>query len=197
MHAVSFDFPNIGYHSPEHRPEGTRSEERRHPFAFGAKSGFIGSMVKIEIDYQGQLLTEVTHGPSGIKLNTDAPLDNGGRASSFSPTDLVGAALGSCMATIMGSFAQRHSIPIEGTKIEVVKTMIQQPIRRIGQFKVDIYLPVAADHPQRVGLETAALTCPVHQSLHPDVKIPVTFHWSAPDNLQPKFTVRSAHLQSR
>jgi putative redox protein len=104
-------------------------------------------MVKIEIDYQGRLLTEATHGPSGTKLVTDAPLDNGRKASSFSPTDLVGAALGSCMATIMGSFAQRHSIPIEGTKIEVVKTMIQQPIRRIGEFKVNIYLPVAADHP--------------------------------------------------
>src|SRR4029077_879521 len=87
----------------------------------------------------------------------------------------VGAALGSCMATLMGIFAQRHSIPLEGAKIEVAKTMVQQPIRRIGEFKVDIYLPVAADHSQRAGLERAALTCPVHQSLHPDVKIRVPF----------------------
>ena len=154
-------------------------------------------MVKIEIEYQGRLLTEVTHGPSGTKLITDAPLDNGGKASSFSPTDLVGAALGSCMATIMGIFAQRHSIPLEGTKIEVVKTMVQQPIRRIGELKVDIYLPVAADHPQRAGLERAAFTCPVHQSLHPDVKIPVTFHWDFQKTLEPKLTVRPANLQSR
>jgi putative redox protein len=177
MHAASFGFPKA--------------------FASSPKSGFIVSMVKIEIDYPGQLLTEATHVPSGTKLITDAPLDNGGNASSFSPTDLVGAALGSCMATIMGSFAQRHSIPIEGTKIEVVKTMVQQPIRRIGEFKVDIYLPIAADHPQRAGLERAALTCPVHQSLHPDVKIPVTFHWSASDHLQPEFSLKSANLQSR
>jgi len=154
-------------------------------------------MVKIEIDYQGQLLTEVTHEPSGTRFTTDAPLDNGGRASSFSPTDLVGAALGSCMATIMGIFAQRHSIPLEGTKIEVVKTMIQQPIRRIGELKVDIYLPIAADHPQRAGVENAALTCPVHQSLHPDVKVPITFHWGAQDNLESQFRIRSENLQSR
>jgi putative redox protein len=159
--------------------------------------GLLLLMVKIEIDYQGQLLTEVTHGPSGTKLRTDAPLDNGGKASSFSPTDLVGAALGSCMATIMGSFAQRHSIPMEGTKIEVVKTMVQQPIRRILELKVDIYLPVAADHPQRAALERAALTCPVHQSLHPDVKIPITFHWDVAENLRPELSVRSANLQSR
>jgi putative redox protein len=166
-------------------------------FASTAKSALIAPMVKIEIDYQGQLLTEVTHGPSGTKFTTDAPLDNGGKASSFSPTDLVGAALGSCMATLMGIFAQRHSIPLEGAKIEVAKTMVQQPIRRIGELKVDIYLPVAADHPQRTGLENAALTCPVHQSLHPDVKIPVTFHWAASDHLEPELSARSVNLQSR
>jgi putative redox protein len=154
-------------------------------------------MVKIEIDYQGQLLTEVTHDPSGTKFTTDAPLDNGGKASSFSPTDLVGAAIGSCMATIMGIFAQRHSLPLEGTRIEVVKTMIQQPIRRIAELKVDIYLPIAADHPQRAGVENAALTCPVRQSLHPDVKVPITFHWDAQDNLESQLGVTSANLQSR
>ena len=154
-------------------------------------------MVKIEIDYQGQLLTEVTHVPSGTKLGTDAPLDNGGKASSFSPTDLVGAALGSCMATIMGIFAQRHDISLEGTKIEVVKTMIQQPIRRIGELKVDIYLPLSADHPQRKGLEQAALSCPVHQSLHPEVKIPVTFHWSAGSRAGHGVGVKCVTAQSR
>jgi hypothetical protein len=75
--------------------------------------------------------------------------------------------------------------------------MIQQPIRRIGEFKVDIYLPMAADHPQRAGLEKAALTCPVRQSLHPDVKIPSTFHWGAQDNLETQLSVSSANLQSR
>lgn len=159
------------------RPLMSRCRPGSVGFAFGTKSGLVSYMVKIEIDYLGRLLTEVTHGPSGTKFGTDAPLDNGGRASSFSPTDLVGAALGSCMATIMGIFAQRHAIPLEGAKVEVVKTMVQQPIRRIGELKVDIYLPVSAGHSQRVGLERAALACPVHQSLHPDVKIPVTFHW--------------------
>jgi putative redox protein len=139
-------------------------------------------MVKIDIEYQGQLLTEVTHTPSGTKFITDAPLDNGGKGSAFSPTDLVAAALGSCMATLMGIFAERHSILLKGTRIEVAKTMVQQPMRRIGELKVDIFLPLAADHPQRGGLERAALTCPVRQSLHPEVKLPVTFHWAKPAN---------------
>jgi putative redox protein len=134
-------------------------------------------MVKIEIEYQGQLITEVTHAPSGTKFITDAPLDNGGKGSTFSPTDLVAAALGSCMATVMDLFARRHSVSLKGTRITVEKTMVQQPLRRIGELKVDIFLPLPPDHPQRAALERTALTCPVHQSLHPEVKAPVTFHW--------------------
>jgi putative redox protein len=146
--------------------------------AFGSRPALIYLMVKIEIEYKGQLITEVTHSPSGTKFVTDAPLDNGGKGSTFSPTDLVAAALGSCMATVMDLFARRHSVSLEGTRISVEKTMVHQPLRRIGELKVDILLPVPADHPQRAGLERAALTCPVHQSLHPEVKAPVTFHWA-------------------
>ena len=65
------------------------------------------------------------HGPSGATLETDAPVDNQGKGESFSPTDLVGTALGSCMATIMGIYAQQKGIPLEGMRIEVSKEMTQ------------------------------------------------------------------------
>ena len=136
-------------------------------------------MVKIEIEYKGSLLTEAVHVLSGAKISTDAPLDNGGKGSSFSPTDLVATALGTCMVTTMGLFAERHGIDLEGTKVSVAKEMIQQPVRRIGRLIVDIEIPLPSSHPQKGALEKAALTCPVHQSLHPDVEIPVRFHWAA------------------
>jgi putative redox protein len=135
------------------------------------------SMVTIEIEYQGELHTQAVHGPSGAQLITDAPVDNGGKGAAFSPTDLVATALGTCMVTIMGIFAARHGIDLRGTKVTVAKEMIQQPVRRIGKLQVDIQLPVPATHPWRSALENAALTCPVHQSLHPDVSIPIAFHY--------------------
>ena len=55
-------------------------------------------MVKIDIRYQGDLRSTASHGPSGQTLITDAPVDNHGKGESFSPTDLVATALGSCMA---------------------------------------------------------------------------------------------------
>ncbi|MBV9391842.1 MAG: OsmC family protein [Verrucomicrobia bacterium] len=134
-------------------------------------------MVKIVAQYEGNLRTEATHTPSGTQLLTDAPLDNGGKAESFSPTDLVATALGTCMITTMGIFAERHGIDLRGTRVEILKEMQSQPQRRIRALNVNLYVSVPEDHPQRFALEQAALGCPVHKSLHSDVKIPVEFHW--------------------
>jgi putative redox protein len=134
-------------------------------------------MVKIEIEYNGRLQTEALHVPSGNRILTDAPVDNGGKGSTFSPTDLVATALGTCMVTVMGIFAERHKVDLTGTKVSVAKEMLQEPVRRIKRLTVDITVPLPATHPKKSALEKAALTCPVHQSLHPDVEIPINFHW--------------------
>ncbi len=134
-------------------------------------------MVKATIEYLGDLHCVATHGPSGRTLDTDAPKDNEGRGESFSPTDLVATALGSCMATVMGIYAKRKGIDLRGMKIEVTKEMTQTPPRRIARLAVEIRMPSAL--PRDPALEHAALTCPVHHSLHPDVEKPVVFHWEA------------------
>jgi len=133
--------------------------------------------VRIEIDYRGELRCGATHGPSGETLVTDAPVDNHGKGESFSPTDLVATALGSCMLTLMGIFAARHEIDLRGTSVVVVKEMSTSAPRRIAKLRSEIRMPLPADHPHRAALERAALTCPVHESLRPDIERPVTFSW--------------------
>jgi len=134
-------------------------------------------MVKIEIEYTGGLRCSARHEPSKSRLITDAPVDNHGKGESFSPTDLVATALGTCMATLMGIFAERHHLDLTGMKVTVVKEMAAQPVRRIARLSTDIVVPLPRSLPQREALEKAALTCPVHHSLHPEVEKPVTFHW--------------------
>ena len=134
--------------------------------------------VQIDIVYQGELRCAATHGPSKKQLFTDAPVDNHGKGESFSPTDLVATALGTCMLTIMGIFAQRHSIDLTGTTVSVQKEMTNIPVRRIARLTTEIRVPLPSSHPQREAVERAALTCPVHQSLHPEVEKPVRFTWA-------------------
>lgn len=133
-------------------------------------------MVKITLEYQGGLHCTATHGPSGKTLETDAPVDNHGKGESFSPTDLVASALGACMGTIMGLYAENHGLDIKGTRIEVTKEMSANP-RRIGKLSTDIWFPAGISKSQ--ALEQAARTCPVHASLHPEVEKPINFHYAA------------------
>ena len=135
--------------------------------------------VQIDSTYEGELRCRATHGPSGTVLFTDPPVDNCGKGESFSPTDLVATAMGTCMATTMAIFAQRHGVELKGMRISVQKEMVQVPSRRIGKLTTEIHVPLAEDHPQREILERAALTCPVHASLHPDMEKPIVFHWAS------------------
>ena len=135
-------------------------------------------MVEINMVYEGDLHCSAFHGPSGDNLATDAPRDNQGRGGAFSPTDLVAAALGTCMLTVMGIHARMHQVDITGLKAHVVKKMIHEPIRRISQLELEFTAPSPVAEQHREGLEKAARGCPVLQSLHPDVSKKIIFNWT-------------------
>jgi putative redox protein len=135
-------------------------------------------MVQINISYEGDLHCSLVHVPSGARVETDAPVDNHGRGASFSPTDMVAAALGSCMATLMGIKARDKDIDITGTTISVLKEMTNVPVRRIGRLIVDILLPRDYSDAEMTILRNAALTCPVMKSINPEIIVETTFRHS-------------------
>ena len=132
----------------------------------------------MSVRIQGRLLggkkVELLHEPSGVRIVTDAPLDNHGEASSFSPTDLVAGALGACMMTVLAIVAERHHLDLSGMRMEAEKIMSAEP-RRIGQVPITLHLPAGLGAADRARLEAAARVCPVHKSLHPDVQASVSF----------------------
>ncbi len=138
--------------------------------------------VPIRVIYQGDLHCEAVHGPSGSVLRTDAPVDNGGRGELFSPTDLVATALGSCVLTILGLLSRQHGWRLEGTRIDLVKEMATDPVRRIGRLTADVHFPpgLGFTAKDRLVIQRAADACPVKHSLHPDVTVEIRFHFPAP-----------------
>ncbi len=133
-------------------------------------------MVKMTAVYKGEKHCDLEHGPSGSKLETDAPKDNAGRGEKFSPTDLVGAALVSCILTTMAIVADRDGVDIKGARGEVVKEMQNEP-RRIGSLNVKIILSAKLDEKYRKKMEHVAHACPVHKALHPDITSEIEFQY--------------------
>jgi putative redox protein len=132
-------------------------------------------MVEITGTYAGDLRVEARHGPSGAELATDAPVDHEGLGRSFSPTDLVATALGACILTVVGIVARRRGVDVAGARFSVTKEMVSEPKRRIGRLATTVHLPAAISAEDRVVLERAAHTCPVHQSLAAEIEAPITF----------------------
>jgi putative redox protein len=127
--------------------------------------------------YEGNLRTVATHLASSNSIVTDAPIDNHGRGEAFSPTDLVATALGSCMLTVMGIKANDLAVDLVGAVVYITKIMGTEP-RRIIEIKVRFELKgkIVSDKDRTI-LERIARTCPVLESLHPDLKKDVAFTW--------------------
>lgn len=134
-------------------------------------------MVNISIRYAGDLHCAATHEPSQSEIATDAPLDNKGKGESFSPTDLVATALGTCMTTTMAIAAEGHGVDLSGTTVKVSKEMSKDAPRRIVALPSEVHIPLSPDIQQRALLEAAALNCPVHKSLPPEIERPTRFFW--------------------
>jgi len=126
-------------------------------------------MLTSKVTYLGELRTSATHLLSGKEILTDAPPDNQGLGQAFSPTDLIATALASCMLTIMGIAARTHGMDIRGTEVEVTKIMASNP-RRISEIHCHLRVPDRGySEVERKILDKAAKTCPVIQSLSPDI----------------------------
>jgi putative redox protein len=123
--------------------------------------------------YEGDLRTTCTHLRSGNNFETDAPVDNNGKGERFSPTDLMATSLGTCMITVMGIKARAMGFDLNGIKIDVEKLMKADP-RRVSGINLRFYIPDTlkdVDEKKREILKQTGITCPVQQSIHPDIEV--------------------------
>lgn len=134
-------------------------------------------MVPISIIYQGELRCGAVHDNSGASLVTDAPKDNSGKGESFSPTDLVATALGSCMITTMAILAKKEGLKagLDGTRVAIEKHMSTDAPRRIVKLVTRVSFPDGIAQSDRERLKQIGDTCPVAKSLHPDIVLDIQY----------------------
>ena len=133
-------------------------------------------MATSKVTYLGDLRTSSVHLQSGNEIITDAPIDNNGKGEAFSPTDMVANSLATCMLTVMGIKARDLDIDFSGSTAVVTKIMAAEP-RRISEIHITFHMNLATDDKTKTILERTAMTCPVHYSLHPDIKKEIVFKW--------------------
>lgn len=150
-----------------------RGKERRKTTKQRREEGVydIADMVTISITYDGALRTHATHGPSAVTLMTDPPVDNRGKGESFSPTDLLATALGTCMMTYLGLTADARGWNLDGSTMIVEKHMVADPHRRVGKLVVHVTLPAMLSEHDRAVLYAAMMGCPVKRSLGSEVHV--------------------------
>ncbi len=135
-------------------------------------------MITVKSTYSGGLRTNSVHVKSGNTYITDAPVDNNGKGETFSPTDTVATALGTCMMTVMAIAGEKKGIDMDGMHLETQKIMVADPKRRISELKMDFYWDnCPLDDDQKVWLKDVGLNCPVALSLSDNLKQNITFHF--------------------
>lgn len=133
------------------------------------------------VTYEGLLRTEAVHLQSGTAIETDAPTDNQGKGERFSPTDLIGTALASCMLTTIAIRARALEEKLRGVRADVLKVMSTTPPRKISELHIRFHYPSGflASAEEQADMERIAWSCPVKESLHPDIRLVVDFNWTS------------------
>lgn len=131
----------------------------------------------MKVRYNGNLRCTATHLKSGNELITDAPTDNNGKGEAFSPTDLLCTALTTCMITLMGITANSKEIKLGEIDADIEKIMGSDPRRVSG---INIHFKIQnldfTDREKEI-IKTAAMTCPVAKSIHPDIELGIEFQF--------------------
>ena len=136
-------------------------------------------MGQIKLLYEGELCTLFEHPESGVKFRTNFCKRREEKEKEFSPTDLFASSLGACVLTIMGALAEKLGEEFKGAEAIVLKEMSSSSPRRIVRLSVQVTCPFAFSEEIQKKLEEGAEGCPVHHSLHSDIKVDYQFKWES------------------
>ena len=131
-------------------------------------------MSKFTVTLKSSERCHIKHELAGSEIETDLPPEYGGQGRSFSSTDLVSAALGTCTITSIGKILEREGYDPNLLKIEITKELSQSP-KMIKAIKLKVIHPKPFHDDLIKKLRKATNSCPVKRSLNDEVKVEVEY----------------------
>jgi putative redox protein len=121
--------------------------------------------------------TEIQAG--GHELHADEPTDLGGTDTGPTPYELLISALGACTSITLRMYADRKGWPLERIEVRLSHDKIhardcqdcESATGKIDVIEREIELYGPLDDEQRQRLLEIADKCPVHKTLHAEVKV--------------------------
>lgn len=109
----------------------------------------------------------------GHRLVVDQPVEDGGRDTGPTPTELFAASLASCVAFYAGRYLTRHGVDPQGLRVDAGFTMATDRPARVAEVTLTVKVPDGLDPARHEALLAVASHCTVHNTLHrpPAVRI--------------------------
>jgi uncharacterized OsmC-like protein/fermentation-respiration switch protein FrsA (DUF1100 family) len=149
------------------------AQEEAKPVARAAEEG----LVLVEETGAGRFQQAVTVGRH--RLTADEPASVGGLGSGPAPYDLLLASLGACTAMTIRLYAERKGIPLRRVRVALRHDKIhaadcaecETREGRVDEITKEIALEGELTPDQRGRLLAIADRCPVHRTLHSEIRI--------------------------
>ena len=113
------------------------------------------------------------------ELIVDQTLKGGGTDSAPTPIELLGAALGSCIAYYVRQFLKTRALPTDGLRVEVVQRKGSSP-SRVEEFLTRVVLPPDIPETFIPLVQRVVEACPAHNTLKMGASVKVSFDTVVP-----------------
>ncbi|MEC3908732.1 OsmC family protein [Tamlana sp. 2201CG12-4] len=121
-------------------------------------------MTELKIIYNSTKECFVKHNQSDTTIITQTPKEFGGLGNEFSSTDLLVAALGTCLATSISAILKRNSVALKDIELVVKKELSIKP-KAIKGIHVYIQINTLIESSLVQKLERAIKSCLVFKAL--------------------------------
>ncbi len=118
--------------------------------------------MEITVNHLGSVQFEITARKHTI--TSDQPAENGGFDEGMTPPELLLASLGSCVGFYAAQYLKKFKLATEGTRVRVSAAKLKEPAR-IGDFVIEVDVPVELSAEHRAGVERSVKHCLIHNTL--------------------------------